>query len=701
MSNVYTIVSFNSPMSQRPLGYFINTIATILIFVLTCSLFRRQACWRKRSVVIDVELNEASQAKTEPIYAFATYLWKHRQNTANRNLLACFLFQGVFMLITATFEMNVVKLISLSLNGTVSQNSQNHNITEILTVSDSKSDIVLGHFTGRFTDQLSKLALNLFGWMICGELVRFISMRITHYFSINIIEPYRKSLRRSAVEALSRLDPEYVNSKYSDTRDFDQAISEGDFAIDNILCRVPWMIDHTMSILRAFYFLACQSIISSALIVLSIVPIALYAWKNNSRFRQIRDDYSKLARKQNKEIKEVNSTLTENYIAGSTKRMVDKFDMMHDIRTDSLRQMNLQGINSDQRVMSLIRVFGLISVGWVIYSKSYPSIPAIYAFVMAIENALMRVGWLVHNATGSAKSLEKWKLIAELLGKAEIELFTPSSPPFDLTGKTLILYGLKKRMTKEETIKDRYKVEKKIVKEFIFDVCFENGLMLTTNINTNTQSLSPISFIGKSGNGKTTFLLILAGKIIPDELKVSVDGVEITDRYFFNNTQRRSCQIQFLSCLKTEFDPEWAIDEYITWGKDVSADECNRMFRLAEEFQMYKALFEVEDKAPISDLEKSKLKIGTLSEGEGKRLRLMRFFFQMIKFPMLLLSDEPENGLGVLSTAIIRAMEKHVKHSGCMVFTSHIERQQLMNIGVRVVEMSNGKNVVCDEEKKD
>ena len=149
-----------------------------------------------------------------------------------------------------------------------------------------------------------------------------------------------------------------------------------------------------------------------------------------------------------------------------------------------------------------------------------------------------------------------------------------------------------------------------------------------------------LGIIGKNGTGKTTFLDIVSGALLPDSGSV-VEGSTVVMSYYRQMGHMMRNDMRVIDFVKE-------IAEVVTMedGKTISASQFLEQFLFTPELQ-YK---------PISKL----------SGGELRRLNLLTV---LIKNPNFLILDEPTNDLDLL--ALVKLEEFLLAFKGCLVIVSH------------------------------
>lgn len=161
-------------------------------------------------------------------------------------------------------------------------------------------------------------------------------------------------------------------------------------------------------------------------------------------------------------------------------------------------------------------------------------------------------------------------------------------------------------------------------------------LQILANLNLHVEKDDSLAIVGSSGSGKSTLLSLLAGLDIPDQGKVFIDGVDLTE---LDETSRSSLRAAKMSFVFQDFMllPHLTALENVMLPlemrglinpKELAAQELNKV-----------GLGDREHHFPSQ-----------LSGGEQQRTALARAFAAK---PLLLFADEPNGNLDVTTSAQI------------------------------------------------
>ena len=185
-----------------------------------------------------------------------------------------------------------------------------------------------------------------------------------------------------------------------------------------------------------------------------------------------------------------------------------------------------------------------------------------------------------------------------------------------------------------------------------------DGKPLITDFSYIISRDARIGIVGSNGAGKSTFLKMLCGQIMPDSGRIVLGGT-VNIGYF-----SQECE---------EMDPTLRVIEYIRETADIvrTPDGTVTASQMLERF-----LFN-------SELQWNRIE--KLSGGERKRLYLLKILMQA---PNILLLDEPTNDLDITTLTIL---EDYLRSfSGAVIAVSH-DRYFLDKTASEIFEFKNGK----------
>lgn len=220
---------------------------------------------------------------------------------------------------------------------------------------------------------------------------------------------------------------------------------------------------------------------------------------------------------------------------------------------------------------------------------------------------------------------------------------------------------------------EKFKIKNDIKLKKIFFRYNQFDEYVLKNLDINIKLNSTVGIIGKSGSGKTTFLDIISGLIVPDSGSLIVDNQEIS-----NNFLRRKYQnnISYISQKTT------VINETLLKNICFGINERNIDFKKYNEVLKVCELEKIEKKfdqgLKISDFGKN------ISGGQLQRIGIARALYFDKE---ILIFDEATNALDEdLEKSIVSKIIKK-KYGKILIFVSH--NQDLLKNFDQVYELKN------------
>lgn len=198
------------------------------------------------------------------------------------------------------------------------------------------------------------------------------------------------------------------------------------------------------------------------------------------------------------------------------------------------------------------------------------------------------------------------------------------------------------------------------------------------NVSFALNSGDFVAIVGKSGNGKSTLLNLIAGLLKPTHGSVKVCGEEISERTFSDAkmSRLRACDIGFVTQSQTLLQ-NLTVHDNILLPVQIAASACEVSKSGISKAEVSKS---AESKAEISeDLNETRalelckqLHIedllwcypNELSGGEMRRVMIVR---ALINNPKLLILDEPTGDLDLEHTRIVVKMLREAAKNGVAV----------------------------------
>lgn len=193
------------------------------------------------------------------------------------------------------------------------------------------------------------------------------------------------------------------------------------------------------------------------------------------------------------------------------------------------------------------------------------------------------------------------------------------------------------------------------------------------NVSFALNSGDFVAIVGKSGNGKSTLLNLIAGLLKPTHGSVKVCGEEISERTFSDvkMSRLRACDIGFVTQSQTLLQ-NLTVHDNILLPVQIAANACEvsksgiskaevSKSEVSEDLNETRAL-ELCKQLHIEDL--LWCYPNELSGGEMRRVMIVR---ALINNPKLLILDEPTGDLDVEHTRIVVKMLREAAKNGVAV----------------------------------
>ena len=164
------------------------------------------------------------------------------------------------------------------------------------------------------------------------------------------------------------------------------------------------------------------------------------------------------------------------------------------------------------------------------------------------------------------------------------------------------------------------------------------------------------AILGVSGSGKTTLLNIIAGIVTPNEGKVFVDDVEVTN---LTQKEKDNFRLKNIGYIFQDFKliEDMTVEDNLNLLK-IEKIDCISIDDILEQ---------------VGLKNKRKIKVKKLSGGEKQRVAIAR---SLIKSPKIILADEPTGSLNYeKGIEIMELLDKfHKKSNHVMIFVTHDDR---------------------------
>jgi ATP-binding cassette subfamily B protein len=165
-----------------------------------------------------------------------------------------------------------------------------------------------------------------------------------------------------------------------------------------------------------------------------------------------------------------------------------------------------------------------------------------------------------------------------------------------------------------------------------------------------------IAIVGPSGSGKSTLLNLILRLYVPDEGRVTIDGVDI--RRVTRESLRKSMAVVFQENMLFNM----SIRENIRLGKEGATDE--EVEQAARKAEIHRYIMSLPQKYDTSVGERG----DTLSGGQRQRIAIAR---AIVRNPSILLLDEATSALDQTTEAAINKTLLKLAKGRTMIFSTH------------------------------
>jgi ATP-binding cassette subfamily B protein len=176
------------------------------------------------------------------------------------------------------------------------------------------------------------------------------------------------------------------------------------------------------------------------------------------------------------------------------------------------------------------------------------------------------------------------------------------------------------------------------------------------NLSLKLDVGKTIAIVGPSGSGKSTLLNLILRLYVPDEGRVTIDGVDI--RKVTRESLRKSMAVVFQENMLFNM----SIKENIRLGKEGATDE--EVVEAARKAEIHRYIMSLPQKYDTSVGERG----DTLSGGQRQRVAIAR---AVIRNPSVLLLDEATSALDQTTEAAINRTLLKVARGRTMIWSTH------------------------------
>ena len=206
------------------------------------------------------------------------------------------------------------------------------------------------------------------------------------------------------------------------------------------------------------------------------------------------------------------------------------------------------------------------------------------------------------------------------------------------------------------------------------------------NLSLKLNVGKSIAIVGPSGSGKSTLLNLILRLYVPDEGRVTIDGVDI--RMVTRESLRSSMAVVFQENMLFNM----SIRENIRLGKEGATDE--EVEQAARKAEIHRYIMSLPQKYNTSVGERG----DTLSGGQRQRIAIAR---AIVRNPSILLLDEATSALDQTTEAAINRTLLKVARDRTMIFSTHrltsvVEMDEIIVIsGGRAIERGSHKQLLA------
>jgi ATP-binding cassette, subfamily B, bacterial len=176
------------------------------------------------------------------------------------------------------------------------------------------------------------------------------------------------------------------------------------------------------------------------------------------------------------------------------------------------------------------------------------------------------------------------------------------------------------------------------------------------NLSLKLNAGKSIAIVGPSGSGKSTLLNLILRLYVPDEGRVTIDGVDI--RRVTRESLRKSMAVVFQENMLFNM----SIRENIRLGKEGATDE--EVVEAARKAEIHQYIMSLPEKYDTSVGERG----DTLSGGQRQRIAIAR---AIVRNPSILLLDEATSALDQTTEAAINKTLLKLAKGCTMIFSTH------------------------------
>jgi lipopolysaccharide export system ATP-binding protein len=268
-------------------------------------------------------------------------------------------------------------------------------------------------------------------------------------------------------------------------------------------------------------------------------------------------------------------------------------------------------------------------------------------------------GWIIDTASGY------WQTI-----KPRVAWWGPTAEEREKVYEALLTSA--RRAAQRTKSQKRHSPQSSVLEGLDLSKSFK-GRRVVDQVSVRVEQGEIVGLLGPNGAGKTTTFYLITGLIRPDEGRVRMDGLELTDAPMY---QRARSGIGYLAQEPSVFR-RMTVEENI-----LAILETRSMGREAR----HRKLDQMLDELSIKHLRKSKAY--SLSGGERRRLEITR---ALVSDPKFMLLDEPFAGVDPIAVHDIQTIVAGLRHRGIGVLITDHNVEQTLDIVDRAYIMFEGK----------
>lgn len=207
--------------------------------------------------------------------------------------------------------------------------------------------------------------------------------------------------------------------------------------------------------------------------------------------------------------------------------------------------------------------------------------------------------------------------------------------------------------------------------------------VLFSNITFGISKGSKVALVAKNGSGKTTLMRCLAGQFTPNSGTVTFrNDIRVS---YLNQDDDLPPEKTIMECIfEGESSEMQAISHYEHCvAENAPSEELQKAFEAVDRLNAWDIEHRVSEVLGKLGLNNPKIKVGTLSGGQRKRVQLARV---LIESPDLLLLDEPTNHLDL---TMIEWLEQYLASVPCTLLMVTHDRYFLDRVCDEVLELAD------------